>query len=167
MRRRDFVTFFGSTAVAWPLIVRAQSSVPIVGFISAGSRAALRDELEAFEAGLKELGFFPGQNVVLDYRFAAGEFDRFPDLAADLVRRQVSVLAVSSPAGALAAKRATTTIPIVFSIGADPVAAGLVPTLSRPGGNVTGIYQFSTGLEAKRLGLLHEMVPKEIGRAHV
>jgi putative ABC transport system substrate-binding protein len=160
MRRRDFVTFFGSTAVAWPLIVRAQSSVPIVGFIAAGSRAALRDELEAFEAGLKELGFFPGQNVVLDYRFAAGQFDRFPDLAADLVRRQVSVLAVSSPPGALAAKRATTTIPIVFSIGVDPVAAGLVPTLSRPGGNVTGIYQFTTGLEAKRLGLLHEMVPK-------
>ncbi len=134
--------------------------MPIVGFMAAGSRAALRDELEAFEAGLKELGFFPGQNVVLEYRFAAGQFDQFPGLAAELVRRQVSVLAVSSPPGALAAKRATTTIPIVFSIGADPVAAGLVPTLSRPGGNVTGIYQFTTGLEAKRLGLLHEMVPK-------
>jgi putative ABC transport system substrate-binding protein len=134
--------------------------VPIIGFISAGSRAALRDELEAFEAGLKQLGFFPGHNVALEYRFAAGQYERFQELVADLVRRQVSVLAVSSPPAALAAKRATTTIPIVFSIGADPVAAGLVPTLSRPGGNITGIYQFTTGLEAKRLGLLHEMVPK-------
>lgn len=160
MRRRDVVGLIGSATVAWPLAVRAQAAVPIVGFVAAGSRAALRDELEAFEAGLKQLGFFPGHNVALEYRFAAGQYERFQELVADLVRRQVSVLAVSSPPGALAAKRATTTIPIVFSIGADPVAAGLVPTLSRPGGNITGIYQFTTGLEAKRLGLLHEMVPK-------
>lgn len=160
MRRRDVVGLIGSATVAWPLAVRAQAAVPIVGFMAAGSRAALRDELEAFEAGLKQLGFFPGHNVALEYRFAAGQYERFQELVADLVRREVSVLAVSSPPGALAAKRATTTIPIVFSIGADPVAAGLVPTLSRPGGNVTGIYQFTTGLEAKRLGLLHEMVPK-------
>jgi putative ABC transport system substrate-binding protein len=160
MRRRDVVGLIGSATIAWPLAVRAQAAVPIVGFIAAGSRAALRDELEAFEAGLKQLGFFPGHNVALEYRFAAGQYERFQELVADLVGRQVSVLAVSSPPGALAAKRATTTIPIVFSIGADPVAAGLVPTLSRPGGNITGIYQFTTGLEAKRLGLLHEMVPK-------
>src|SRR5262252_4077002 len=160
MRRRDVVGLIGSATVAWPLAVRAQAAVPIIGFISAGSRAALHDELEAFEAGLKKLGFFPGHNVALEYRFAACQYERFQELVADLVRRQVSVLAVSSPPGALAAKRATTTIPIVFSIGADPVAAGLVPTLSRPGGNITGIYQFTTGLEAKRLGLLHEMVPK-------
>lgn len=160
MRRRDVVGLIGSATVAWPLAVRAQAAVPIVGFMAAGSRAALRDELEAFEAGLKQLGFFPGHNVALEYRFAAGQYERFQELVADLVRREVSVLAVSSPPGALAAKRATTTIPIVFSIGADPVAAGLVPTLSRPGGNITGIYQFTTGLEAKRLGLLHEMVPK-------
>lgn len=160
MRRRDVVGLIGSATVAWPLAVRAQAAVPIVGFMAAGSRAALRDELEAFEAGLKQLGFFPGHNVALEYRFAAGQYERFQELVADLVRREGSVLAVSSPPGALAAKRATTTIPIVFSIGADPVAAGLVPTLSRPGGNITGIYQFTTGLEAKRLGLLHEMVPK-------
>ena len=160
MKRREFIALAGGAAAAWPLAVRAQAAVPIVGFMAAGSRAALRDELEAFEAGLKQLGFFPGQNVALEYRFAAGQYERFQELAADLVRRQVSVLAVSSPPGALAAKRATTTIPIVFSIGADPVAAGLVPTLSRPGGNITGIYQFTTGLEAKRLGLLHEMIPK-------
>jgi len=160
MSRREFIALLGSATAAWPLAVRAQAGVPIVGFMAAGSRAALRDELEAFEAGLKQVGFFPGQNVAIEYRFAAGQYERFEELAADLVRRGVSVLAVSSPPGALAAKRTTTTIPIVFSIGADPVAAGLVPTLSRPGGNITGIYQFTTGLEAKRLGLLHEMIPK-------
>ena len=105
MKRREFIALAGGAAAAWPLAVRAQAAVPIVGFMAAGSRAALRDELEAFEAGLKQLGFFPGQNVALEYRFAAGQYERFQELAADLVRRQVSVLAVSSPPGALAAKR--------------------------------------------------------------
>jgi putative ABC transport system substrate-binding protein len=117
-------------------------------------------ELAAFEASLKGEGFVGGQNVALEYRFAEGQFERMPELISDLIRRNVSVLVVGSPQGALTAKRATTTIPIVFSIGADPVAIGLVPSLNRPGGNMTGVYQFSTGLEEKRLALLHEMVPK-------
>jgi putative ABC transport system substrate-binding protein len=106
------------------------------------------------------MGFIEGQNLALEYRFAEGQFDRFSAFASDLVRRQVSVIGASSPQGALAAKRATTTIPVVFSIGADPVEVGLVSSLSHPGGNVTGVYQFTAGLESKRLGLLHEMVPK-------
>lgn len=134
--------------------------MPVVGFMMAGSRLALRDGVTAFEAGLKEMGFTEGQNLALEYRFAEGQFDRFPAFASDLVRRQVSVIAASSPQGALAAKRATTAIPVVFSIGADPVEVGLVSSLSHPGGNVTGVYQFTAGLESKRLGLLHEMVPK-------
>ncbi len=162
MRRREFITLLGGTATAvWPLTARPQQpAMPVVGFMMAGSRAALRDEIAAFEAGLKEIGFIEGQNLALEYRFAEGRFDRFPAFASDLIQRQVSVLAASSPQGALAAKRATTVVPIVFSVGADPVEVGLVSSLSRPGGNVTGVYQFTAGLEAKRLGLLHEMVPK-------
>jgi len=158
MRRREFITLLGGVA-GWPPVAAGQTAVPIVGFMAAGSRTALRDELLAFEAGLKEMGF-EGQNLALEYRFAEGQFDRFPALASDLVHRQASVIAATSPQGALAAKRATTAIPIVFSIGADPIEVGLVSSLSRPGGNVTGIYQFTAGLEAKRLGLLHEMVAK-------
>jgi len=134
--------------------------MPIVGFAVSGSRSALRDDVAAFETGLKEMGFIEGQNLALEYRFAEGQFDRFPALVSDLIQRQVSVLVASSPQGALAAKRATTAIPIVFSVGADPVELGLVPSLSRPGGNLTGVYQLTTGLEEKRLELLHEMVPK-------
>ena len=160
MRRREFITLLGGVAT-WPLTVRAQQpAMPVVGFMMAGSRAALRDEIAAFEAGLKEMGFVEGQNLALEYRFAERQFDRFPALASDLIHRQVSVIVASSPQGALAAKRATTTIPIVFSIGADPIETGIVSSLSRPGGNVTGVYQFTAGLEAKRLGLLHEMIPK-------
>jgi putative ABC transport system substrate-binding protein len=113
-----------------------------------------------FEAGLKEIGFVQGQNLALEYRFAEGKLDRFPALISDLVQRKVAVLVVSSPQGALAAKRATTEIPIVFSIGSDPVQVGLVPSFNKPGGNLTGVYQLTAGLESKRLGLLHEMVPK-------
>ena len=159
MKRREFITLLGGAA-AWPLAARAQQAVmPVVGFMMAGSREALRDGIAAFEAGLKEQGFVGGQNLALEYRFAEGQFERFPAFAADLIHRQASVIAVSSPQGALAAKRATTAIPVVFSIGADPVQVGLVPNLSRPDGNVTGVFQFTAGLEAKRLGLLHEMVP--------
>ena len=160
MRRREFITLLGGVAM-WPLTVHAQQpAMPVVGFMMAGSRAALRDEITAFEAGLKEMGFVEGQNLALEYRFAEGQFDRFPALASDLIHRQVSVIVASSPQGALAAKRATKTIPIVFSLGADPIETGVVSSLSRPGGNVTGVYQFTAGLEAKRLGLLHEMIPK-------
>jgi len=161
MRRREFILLVGGTAAAWPLAASAQQpATPVVGFMMAGSRAALRDGITAFEAGLKELGFVEGQNLALEYRFAEGQFERFPAFASDLVHRRASVIAASSPQAALAAKQATATIPIVFSVGADPVEVGLVSSLSHPGGNVTGVYQFTAGLESKRLGLLHEMVPK-------
>ena len=161
MRRREFITLVGGAAASWPLATGAQQpAMPVVGFMMAGSRAALRDEITAFEAGLKELGFVEGQNLALEYRFAEGQFERFPAFASDLVHRRASVIAASSPQAALAAKQATATIPIVFSVGADPVEVGLVSSLSHPGGNVTGVYQFTAGLESKRLGLLHEMVPK-------
>ena len=161
MRRRDFIRLIGTAAAAWPLAASAQQpAMPVVGFMMAGSRAALRDEITAFEAGLKELGFVEGQNLALEYRFAEGQFERFPAFASDLVNRRASVIAASSTQAALAAKQATATIPIVFSVGADPVEVGLVSSLSHPGGNVTGVYQFTAGLESKRLGLLHEMVPK-------
>ena len=134
--------------------------MPVVGFLGAGARGPLREQIAAFQEGLKESSYVEGQNVAVEYRFAEGQFDRFPALASDLVRRQVAVLFVASNAGALAAKQATRAIPIVFTAGDDPVASGLVASLNRPGGNLTGVYQFANGLEAKRLGLLHEMVPK-------
>src|SRR5262245_59719580 len=134
--------------------------MPVIGFLGAGVRGPLRQQIFAFQEGLKESGYVEGQNVAVDYRFAEGQFDRFPALASDLVRRQVAVLFVATNGGALAAKQATRTIPIVFTVGDDPVASGLVTSLNRPGGNLTGAYQFSAGLEAKRLGLLHEMVPE-------
>jgi ABC-type uncharacterized transport system substrate-binding protein len=161
MRRREFIALFGGAAAAWPLAARAQQPpMPVVGFLSSGSPAPLRQQVAAFREGLKEAGYVEGQNVTVEYGFAEGQLDRFPVLVSDLVRRQVSVLVVTSNTGALVAKHATSTIPIVFSVGDDPVASGLVPSLNRPSGNLTGVYQFTTGLEAKRLGLLHEMVPK-------
>jgi putative ABC transport system substrate-binding protein len=159
MRRRDFIKGIAGLAAAWPLAAHTQGLVPIVGFAVSGSRAN-QDPLAGFEAGLKQMGFVEGQNLALEYRFAEGKFDRFPTLISDLVQRKVAVLVVSSPQGVLAAKRATTEIPIVFSVGSDPVQVGLVPSFNKPGGNLTGVYQLTAGLESKRLGLLHEMVPK-------
>jgi putative ABC transport system substrate-binding protein len=159
-RRKFLATLGGAAAAAWPLAARAQQpQVPVVGFMSSGSPGPLRRQLAAIREGLRETGYVDGQNVVIEFRFAEGQFDRFPSLTADLVRRQVAVLMATSNAGALAAKQATTTIPIVFSVGDDPVKTGLVDSLHRPGGNITGVYQFTAGLEAKRLGPLHDLVP--------
>jgi putative ABC transport system substrate-binding protein len=161
MKRREFITLLGSAATTWPFAARAQQqTIPVVGFLSPGSPGPLRPQIAAFEEGLKQSGYIKGRNVAVEARFAEGQFDQLPALASDLVRRQVAVLVVTSNAGTLAAKQATTTIPIVFSIGEDPVKLGVVASLSRPGSNMTGVYQFTTGLEAKRLGLLHEMVPQ-------
>jgi putative ABC transport system substrate-binding protein len=160
MRRREFITLLGG-ATAWPLTARAQQpAMPVVGFMTAGSQAAWRLPLAGFYDGLRESGYVEGQNISIEYRFAEGQFDRFSTFTADLVRRKVAVLVATSNPGAIAAKRATSTIPVVFSVGEDPVKNGIISSLNRPGGNMTGVYQLATELEAKRLGLLHEMVPK-------
>jgi putative ABC transport system substrate-binding protein len=158
VRRREFITLLGGAA-AWPLAARAQQpAVPVVGFALAGSVGVLRKALAGFEDGLKGSGYIAGQNVTVEYRFAEGQLDRLPGFISEFIRREVAVL-VTTSAGVLAAKKATSTIPIVFSVGDDPVNTGIVPSLNRPGGNLTGVYQFATGLEGKRLGLLHELVP--------
>jgi putative ABC transport system substrate-binding protein len=135
--------------------------MPVIGFLNVASPGPLRQQIAAFREGLKQSGYVEGQNVAVEYRWAEGQYERLPELAADLVRQQVSVIFVGGGAPAeLAVKAATTTIPIVFSTGGDPVRSGLVASLNQPSGNITGVYHFATGLEAKRLGLLHEMLPK-------
>jgi putative tryptophan/tyrosine transport system substrate-binding protein len=159
MRRRTFIAGLGGAA-AWPLGARAQQmAAPVIGFLDSRSPEAVTDRLRGLRLGLKESGYFEGENVTIIYRWAENRDDRLPELATDLARRQVAAIVASGPLAALAAKAATTSIPILFAVNDDPVRLGLVTSLSRPNGNITGINTLNSEIAAKRLGLLRELLP--------
>lgn len=160
MRRRDFITLLAGASFAWPLAGRAQQkTMPVIGYLHPGSPGPFAFQAVAFRQGLSDTGYVEGQNVTIEYRWAEDHYERLPGLVADLVRRKVDVIAALAPPSALAAKGATSTIPIVFAVGIDPIAAGLVASLARPGGNVTGLSVQAPDLASKRLGVLREVVP--------
>jgi putative ABC transport system substrate-binding protein len=159
MRRRDFITLVGGAAAAWPLAARAQQALPVIGYLRNSTRTSLPQREIAFREGLASKGFVEGRNVVIDYRYAENQSDRLPALASELVRRQVDVIYAGENAAVLAAKAATKMIPIVFRIGGDPIQLGLVSSLNRPGGNITGVSFLSSVTGAIRLQMLHEAVP--------
>ena len=160
IRRRDFITLLGGAVAAWPLAAPGQQATPVIGYLGISSPEPFASRLQAFRHGLSETGYVEGRNVKIDYRWAENQFDRLGVLASDLVNHRPStIVAAGSIAGALAVKAATTTIPIVFETGADPVASGLVPSLSRAGGNITGVTSLNIEVSPKRLELLHELIP--------
>jgi putative ABC transport system substrate-binding protein len=160
MRRRDFVTLLGGAAAAWPLAAHAQSTMPVIGFLGTGSEAQSHGQVTAFRRGLSQVGFDEGRNVAFEFRWAEGRYERLPAMAAELARRPVALILANAPPAALTAKATTATIPIVFVVGFDPVAAGLAASLRRPGGNATGMTLISVVLGQKRLEILREIAPK-------
>ena len=161
MRRREFITLVGGTAITWPLAARAQQTpLPVIGFLNSAFPQPFENYVAGFRAGLKATGYVEGQNVTIEFRWAEGRYDRLPEMAADLARRKVAVLVATGGAPSVfAAKAATSTIPIIFTSGTDPVQRGIVTSLSRPGGNITGVSLLATEMEGKRLGLLRALLP--------